>query len=489
MPVAPSILTDEVEQLNPDPFFDLTEEEQDAYLLAASQKVIEQLKTKAPSQPSPAGEEAFLRDLVACLFQLAGATDNDIDFLFNADPDGSRTKDLEKLVVMLLEAARPDGQLAHDPNLIDAIIADCEAMGIVGEPTLSLSIYTVGTSRLLDSPFHAIVRGSSSGGKSHVVETVACLFPPTEVLHATRISRQALFYIEGGLTHKFVVLGERKRVNDDDAADSTSALRQMQSEGKLTQAVSERSKDGKSWTAPPREIRGPIASVETTTLKPEGIFKEDLNRVLLLQIDESPQQTKRILEHAAKQYGPKTESPDRNAIIQKHHAFQLRLKPYKVAIPFAEELMRHIPTAKIEARRIGKQILAVIEAITVLHQAQREQDTAGRLIATQKDYEIARRILVKPLGESLAIPGAPARFYDKLTERFGKKDFTTTQAQDVDLEASESSVKKWLKDLEKFACVEKRQEAKGQSPAVWHVNGKAPENLVLPKRPNDPVAG
>src|SRR5262249_52612155 len=113
-------------------------------------------------------------------------------------------------------------------GLLGRFNADCRALGIVGERDLALAIWLIGTSRLLDRPLGAIVRGRSSTGKSHVVSQVARLFPADHVIHATRMTPQALYHLPpGSLAHKFVVAGERSRMQDDCQADATAALRQL----------------------------------------------------------------------------------------------------------------------------------------------------------------------------------------------------------------------------------------------------------------------
>ena len=90
-----------------------------------------------------------------------------------------------------------------------------------------------GTSRLLPRPLSVLVQGDSSTGKSHLIARIAELFPPEQVLRATRMTPQALYHLEDPIAHKFVVGGERSRVQDDASADATAALRQLRVRGGL----------------------------------------------------------------------------------------------------------------------------------------------------------------------------------------------------------------------------------------------------------------
>src|SRR5262249_13434341 len=139
------------------------------------------------------------------------------------------------------------------------------------------------------------------------------------------------------------------------------------------------------------EQDGPVAFVESTTLKPDQIFGEDLNRCLCLATDEGPEQTRRILDRTAKLFSGKLTAVDRENIRDIHHAAQRMLLPYGVEVPFANQLADALDPCKIEVRRAFPQILAMIQAICLLHQYQRRDGDC--LVATVADYAIARTLL------------------------------------------------------------------------------------------------
>jgi hypothetical protein len=457
-------------------FFTLSEEERDRCMSEAIERVLGNTQTEPDRKLDPAERERFLRDFAGHLFLLGGVRADGLDFLYVAEPDGSRVKGLEKIVASLVD---PVCNLAYSSRLVDGIVEDCKALGIVGERDLLLGIYLVGTSRLLDRPLSAIVSGPSSSGKSFVVEQVARLFPADQVLHAMRLSPQALSYYEEGLAHKFVVAGERSRVQGDEAADATAMLRQFQSEGRITKLVTER-EEGK-FKSRSIEQDGPIAYIETTTLAPNRIFPEDLNRALLLRTNDSRAQTQAILDRAASRYDARSNEADAKGIRDKHQEFQRSLRRCTVSVPFARALLGKLPTRKVEARRVANQVLSTIEAVALLHQHQRERDGTGRLVATLDDYEVARGVLLQPLNESLGVGASVARFYDRLAARAGDEPFSSSEAQKFD-EASEGSVKNWLRQLRTHGCVELIEPAKGPKPATWRLTGKTPSDAVLPPR-------
>jgi hypothetical protein len=388
-----------------------------------------------------------------------------------------------------IEAAK---RMATSPDLVQIIADDLATSGIVGERDLALTIYLAGMSRLLNNPLSAIVRGPTSSGKSYIVTKAAQMFPPDQVIRATKMTPQALFYAETDLSHKFIIGGERSRLHDDAAAEATSALRQLQSEGRITKLVTKRQEGGR-FCSRLVEKDGPIAYIETTTLTDPEIFVEDLNRVLLLRTDESEAQTRAVINHAARSYNAEVPPADVTyRIIEKHRVFQRMLKRCCVSIPFAEKLVAALPARKVETRRIANQVLGAVEAVALLHQFQRERNEQGRLVATLDDYEVTRRLLLRPLAEALPLKANAVALHKKLAAKFPQeRTFSTTEAQDaategrsaVQIKLSEhdpKSVRGWLNDLLDYRCIEQVQAARGRLPAMWKLTGRHPEDSILP---------
>src|SRR5262245_62435477 len=134
---------------------------------------------------------------------------------------------------------------------------------------------------------------------------------------------QALFHMPpGSLAHRFIVGGERSRVEDDERAEATRALREMLSAGKLTKLMPVKVEGGRIETAH-IEQDGPIAYVESTTLA--KVFDEDANRCLLLHTDERPEQTRRVVRRLADAYRGAGGAADPERVVLRHHALQRML--------------------------------------------------------------------------------------------------------------------------------------------------------------------
>ena len=124
--------------------------------------------------------------------------------------------------------------MLQHPRLVDVIREDIETMGVAGEYDLALTIYLTGLSRQLDKPLAVRVHGPTASGKSYLISAVTGLFPPETVLQVTQITPQALYYLEpGALRHRFIVAGERSRLQNDETAEATRALRELLSAGRL----------------------------------------------------------------------------------------------------------------------------------------------------------------------------------------------------------------------------------------------------------------
>lgn len=367
---------------------------------------------------------------------------------------------------------------ALGPRLVETIQEDLVRMGIVGEVDNSMLLYVVGTSRLQDSPGRVIVRGESSSGKSLMLQKVTSLFPPECIVEATGMTTMALYYMEpGSLVHKWLVMGERKRAADDNQADATMAIRQLISENRISRIVTVRGEGG--FTTMRSEQDGPIAYSETTTAP--SIFTEDLNRCLQVWADDSPRQTRRILDAIAEKY-EMTGGDDREAIketVKRHHEFQRMLRTMPVVIPYASRVSEEMPTDKPDARRAFQLVMTTIETVALLHQFQRKTEDA-RLVATSSDYEVARRLLLPCLGESFKVSKATANVLLKLEKKPAGSQFSASDVRKA-VGSSHATQEKVLRELVGNRLVRLVKVARGRSPALYVMTGRTLDDChILP---------
>ena len=380
----------------------------------------------------------------------------------------SSSDDSAVALAAMPQAVREEAEaMLKAPDLMHRIVADIGLLGVAGEKELATTIYLVGVSRLLTKPLAAIVQGPSSSGKSYLIEMVTALAPPEAVVNATQMTPQALFHMEpGSLEHRFVVAGERSRVENDETAEATRALREMLSSGRLVKLMPMKVNGGEIQTVRIQQD-GPISYVESTTLN--KLFNEDANRCILLTTDERPLQTRRIITTLAANYTGSRPENKAQQIVTRHHALQRMLQPYSVVVPFADRLGELVADDRVEARRAFPQLMSMVQAVALLHQRQRKIDDDGRLLAAPDDYLLAHRLLSKPmerlLGGRLSDPAQ--RFLSRLREHFPvEKTFTTLDAVKRET-GCRSSVYGWLSELHDAGLVNQIEAKRGRAPAIW----------------------
>jgi hypothetical protein len=93
--------------------------------------------------------------------------------------------------------------LLRDPNLVQRILTDFAACGVVGEETNKLMGYLAAVSRKLEQPLAIVVQSSSAAGKSALMEAVLSFMPEEERVQYSAMTGQSLFYMgETDLKHK-----------------------------------------------------------------------------------------------------------------------------------------------------------------------------------------------------------------------------------------------------------------------------------------------
>jgi len=330
---------------------------------------------------------------------------------------------------------------------------------------------------------------SAKPNRGERIRTFEFLFPPEAVVQATRMKKQALFHAKpGSLSHRLVVAGERSRLENDDTAEATRALREMLSAGRLSKLMPQ--KLGGEIQTVVIEQEGPIAFLESTTAA--RIFEEDANRAVLLSTDERRSQTTTILRRLALHASGKVKA-EVERVADLHRTAQRLLERREILVPFAERLadLFEVFAERVEVRRAFPMVLSLIQASALLHQRQRKTDQEGRLIAEPADYSVAARLLSGPLartiGESLSDPAR--RFLERLLaevdgpfEPLGIPfDVKAVRAR---VRAGRSTVAGFLSELEDKGFLERVEVApagRGRPAKAWRPTGREAEaDEVLP---------
>jgi DNA primase catalytic core len=261
--------------------------------------------------------------------------------------------------------------LLRAPDLLGRIAADLEVVGYVGEDRNKKLAYLIGTSRRLPKPLSGIFRAQSGCGKSFLMECVAEMMPPEDVHYFSRLTPQALYYMEAdALAHKLLIVDER-----DGSEEAEYPIRTLQTRRVLKLAVPVKDPNSGKIKTSVLEIHGPIAYMESTT--DQRINPENANRCFELYLDESEEQTRAIFaaQRRARTLEGWKDERRRGDVIRAHHNAQRLLRPLKVIIPFVDLI--EFPAAWLRGRRDNDRLLSLIEGLAFLHQQQRQRHRDG----------------------------------------------------------------------------------------------------------------
>jgi hypothetical protein len=230
-----------------------------------------------------------------------------------------------------------------------------------------------------------------SGGKSFTVESVLRFFPKEAFYELTAMSDRALAYSTEPLKHRHLVISEAAGMTSDFA---TYLIRSLLSERRVRYETVEKTRDGLTSRLIERE--GPTGLIVTTTSL--LLHPENETRLLSLTVCDTREQTAAVFRALANRG---VRSPD----LSQWHALQtwLATSVHQVVIPYASVLAEMIPPVSIRLRRDFRTILTLVQAHTLLHQANRPKDADGRIIASIDDYEAVRELVADLIAEGAEI--------------------------------------------------------------------------------------
>ena len=281
--------------------------------------------------------------------------------------------------------------LLRDPNLLEHVVTDLAACGLVGENDNKLLAYLAATSRKLSKPLAVMVQSSSAAGKSSLMEAVLSFIPDEDKVQYSAMTGQSLFYLgDADIKHKVLAIAE-----EEGAKEASYPLKLLQSESRLRIASTGRDNASGRHVTHTYEVEGPVAILSTTTAL--DIDEELLNRCLVLTVDESADQTAAIheLQKQMETIDGVRRRRRREALVLMHQNAQRLLHPVEVVNPLAPSLM--FSSTKTRARRDQPKLLGLIKTIAFLHQHQRElkrsEDGIDFIEANADDVAAARRLL------------------------------------------------------------------------------------------------
>jgi hypothetical protein len=281
-------------------------------------------------------------------------------------------------------------ELAHEPNILERFARDLALSGVAGESRVAKLLYLALTSRFLERPISVVLKGPTSGGKSHLTEKTLSFFPHSAYYALTAMSERALVYSQEPLKNRMLVIFEAAGMSGE---QTTYFMRSLLSEGRLRYEVVEKTSDGLKPRLIERE--GPTGLLVTTTAV--KLHPENEARMLSLTVTDTHHQTRDIMAALANETG--VVMPD----YTHWHSFQewIGASEHRVTIRYAGELAAQIPPVAVRLRRDFGAVLNLIRAHAILHQASRERDTDGQIVATLEDYARIRELVADLISEGI----------------------------------------------------------------------------------------
>ena len=286
--------------------------------------------------------------------------------------------------------------------------------GIVGEENSRLLLFLIIISYMNKSPIHGIVQGSSGSGKTHIIGSIADLMPGEDVLRFTRITESSLYnWGEFDLFRKIIIIEDLDGLKEE----ALYALRELISNQFLSSSVSMKDKKGNNKSTR-KEVKGQFSSLSATT-KGET-YEDNMSRSFLIAVDESKEQTQRIITHQNKRNAGEIDPKEKQIAVNFIQQIVRSLKYYEVINPYATKLQ--LPEKVHKIRRLNEMYQAVIKQVTFINQYQREVTKDNQLITTIEDIEQATEILFESIVLKVdELDGSLRQFFERL-KKFVKNE-------------------------------------------------------------------
>lgn len=183
------------------------------------------------------------------------------------------------------------------------------------------------------------------------------------------------------------------------------------------------------------------------------IYEDNMSRCFLIAVDESQEQTLKIIQYQNKKSASQIDEKREQQITEfLQHCIKI-LKPYPVINPYADKV--HLPEEAHKIRRLNGLYQAFVKQITLLHQFQRKQDAQGRLISEKEDLQMAAEIMFESIVLKVdELDGSLRQFYERLKQYVRTKGNSHYESYEFNqreirhaLHLSKSQLQRYLNDL------------------------------------------
>jgi DNA primase len=350
------------------------------------------------------------RDLLeADLYRLTDLLETHIDKELRQHND-----DAKPLQVLTVKERTELESFAKKPKLIKRLNEMLGQTGIVGEDRNRIFLLIIAISHKMPETLHALIQGSSGSGKTRLLKQVSDCIPKESVTKLTRLSDKVLYnFPESYFMNRLLCLEDIDGLSEE----AEFAFRELQSNGELNSATSIKLDNGQI-TSGQKTVKGPIASMSCTT-KGE-IYEDNMSRVFLIAVDETAEQTRRIIEYQNKKAAGLIDYKKEAEIKIFLQKFVGIIEAKEVINPFAEKIQ--LPEEAHKIRRLNDLFQSFVKMVTVLNQYQRKTDNRKRLITEIDDIETAIHIMFESIVLKVdELDGSLRQFYEKLKSFAEKK--------------------------------------------------------------------
>lgn len=208
------------------------------------------------------------------------------------------------------------------------------------------------------------------------------------------------------------------------------------------------------------------------------LHPENETRLLSLTVTDTREQTRSVLMALATEAG--NHKPDRES----WHALQewLSAQGNCVTIPYGERLANAVPPVAVRLRRDFAAVLNLVRAHAILHQASRERDSQGRIMASMEDYGTVRGLVVDLVSEGVGatVPAKVRATVQAVEDLCVDSGGIGVQRIAQRLEVDKSTASRRLKDAAARGFLQNLEDRKGKQ-ARYVTGDRLPEDVeVLP---------
>ena len=277
---------------------------------------------------------------------------------------------------------------------------------IAGEDKTKVILWLVASSRHLDKPLHAILEGKPATGKSWLIHwAVKESHFQEDIFYRTRITPKVLERLGDKIPKGSIFIIEQLG-----GLEASDQVKVAMTENELILETLVKDQNNRFI---PETVKADLKfSFISGTVKP--VKDQELSsRVFRLETDDSPEQTKRVIEHQARlEANPWLIEYFKECMEDLIFLDKLlkRSQVKKVKIPFAQKVLKELPEfiyLNPESRRVIQRAFGLTEVISLIKYVlglRKTEEFRGEkyIIAEEEDFEEAKKLIdLSRLGSGL----------------------------------------------------------------------------------------